>query len=334
MPEDAPEIRYIASHVDGPKLVKALAAFVGTVRLLWAILFWRAGIVHVHTASRASFVRKSSLAAMARLFGRKTVVHVHGGGFEDFFDGASAATRSAISATLARADLVLALSDVWKQRLARMAPGAEIRVLRNSVATDDFAPLAATRADVPEDGGALLFLGALNRGKGVYDLIDAMEAVVRDRPGVVLELGGDQDVAEVERLVTEKGLSDNVRTLGWVRGREKLDAFARAHAYVLPSYCEGLPISLLEAMSAGLPVVTTPVGGIPEVVKHGVNGLMITPGDVRGLADSILTLLGDGALRETMGATNTELVRSRHDAGQVAGTLASWYNELLTIDRP
>jgi glycosyltransferase involved in cell wall biosynthesis len=328
LPPDGPEVRYIATHVDGPKPVKALAAVAGGVRFLAALLFWHPQIVHVHTASYASFARKSTLATVARLFGRRLIVHVHGAQFDVFFKGGSPALRSAVQRTLASADLVIALSDTWRGKLTRMAPGARIRVLPNPVLTADFAPLAEGRPVVPDGGGTVLFMGAFGKRKGIYDLIEAMAAVVREHPDVVFELGGDQAVDEVERRIEERDLSENVRMLGWVTGGEKLAAFARAHVYVLPSYHEGLPIGVLEAMASGLPVVTTPVGGIPEVVKDRVNGFLIAPGDVRALASCILKLLDDDALRRRMSATNVELMRSRHDAELVARTLVKWYHEV------
>lgn len=328
MPEDAPSISYVATHVDGPKTLKALAAAAGMVGVMGAVLFAGRRIVHLHMASNASFVRKSTLFRMVRLLGAKTVVHVHGGGFQSFFRDAGPRMKKSITRTLERADLVLALSDEWSARLRRIAPRANIRVLPNPVVVDDFQPAAECRSDVPQNGGTVLFLGAFVKRKGIYDLIEAMPAVIGGRGDVVFELGGDQEVGRVQELLRGKGLERNVRMLGWVRGADKLAAFTRAHVYVLPSYIEGVPIGVLEAEAAGLPIVTTPVGGVPEIVKDGVNGLLISPGDVRALSASILRLLEDGDLRRKMSETNVRSVRSRHDASLVARTLCKWYDEL------
>ena len=325
---DGSDVRYIATHLDGPKLLKAAAAFTGAVRLLALLVFRRCDVVHVHMASHASFSRKSMLLGMARRFGCRTIVHVHGAGFDSFFDGSSPVCKRAITRTLESADLVIALSSEWKRRLTAIAPRAMIRVLMNPVGCVEFAGVAAARPDVPPDGGTILFLGAFGRRKGVFDLIEAGVEIARQRSHVVFEFGGDQAVDELRALITERGLERNVRVLGWVRGQEKLDAFTRAHIYVLPSYHEGLPIGVLEAMAAGLPVVTTPVGGIPEVVKDGVNGLIISPGDVKALGASILRLLGDAELRQRMSEENIELAGSKHDAPVVAATLCKWYNEV------
>lgn len=328
MPPDAPSIRYIATHVDGPKLVKAGAAVAGIVRLFGAILLWRCDFVHVHMASRASFVRKSMIVGISRFLKRKVIVHVHGAEFDLFFGSSRALTKRAISRTLASADLVVALSEVWREKLAEMSPTAVIRVLPNPVATWEFSAVASGRPPVPDGGGHVLFLGAFNERKGIYDLMDAVPLVVSERERVVFDLGGDQEIDEVRRLVEERGLQDNVQILGWVRGAEKMEAFRRAHLLVLPSYSEGLPIAVLEALAAGLPLVTTPVGGIPELIVDGVNGLLVTPGDVEAIAVAIVRLLSSGKLRAKMSAANLELARAKHDARSVTLTLCEWYREM------
>ena len=328
LPEDAPSITHVATHVDGPKLLKVCAAIAGTIGVLWAVTFGRRRIVHLHMASHASFSRKSLIARMARMLGARTIIHVHGAGFHVFFKESPPRLQASITRTLERANLVIALSDEWSIRLKRIAPGADIRVLPNPVVVDDFAPTLENRPGVPPAGGTVLFLGAFGKRKGVYDLLDAIPAVAAGRREVLFEMGGDQEVAEVRGLVDEKGIGGNVRMLGWVSGDDKLAAFTRAHIYVLPSYHEGLPIGVLEAMAAGLPVVTTPVGGIPEVVRDGINGIVISPGDVRALSAAVLRLLDDSELRERMSEANVELVRSRHDAPLVAATLCEWYNEI------
>ena len=328
LPEDAPSISHVATHVNGPKFLKACAAISGTVGVLWAVTFGRRRIVHLHMASHASFSRKSFIARMARMLGARTILHVHGAGFHVFFKESPPRLQASITRSLERANLVIALSDEWSVRLKRIAPGANIRVLPNPVVADDFAPTLENRPGVPPARGTVLFLGAFGKRKGVYDLLDAIPAVAAARREILFEMGGDQEVAEVRRLVDERGIGGNVRMLGWVSGDDKLAAFTRAHIYVLPSYHEGLPVGVLEAMAAGLPVVTTPVGGIPEVVRDGINGIVISPGDVRALSAAVLRLLDDSELRERMSEANVELVRSRHDAPLVAATLCEWYNEI------
>ncbi|HYW69010.1 MAG TPA: glycosyltransferase, partial [bacterium] len=171
MPDDAPDVRYVPTHVDGPKVLKAMAAIAGFFRLLWAITAWRCDLVHIHMASYASFARKSRAVSMARLFRRKVIVHVHGAQFDIVFDGAGPSTRRSITRTLTSADLVIALSERWEEKLGRIAPEARFRVLPNPVDTNLLAGVAAGRPEVPASGGRALFLGAFTQRKGIYDLM-------------------------------------------------------------------------------------------------------------------------------------------------------------------
>jgi glycosyltransferase involved in cell wall biosynthesis len=330
MPDDAPDIRYVPTHIDGPRIAKALAALVGFVRLFLAFRFGDCEVVHLHMASYASFARKSKVASLAALFRKKVIIHVHGAHFHIFFDEASVNRKRAISWALQSADLVIALSEEWKERLHRISPEANIRILANPVDTRSYEGMVDARPEVPARGGTVLFLGAFTQRKGIYDLVEVIEKVSSERPEVVFELGGDREVSEVKGLIEAKGLVGNVRFMGWVRGEQKSSAFRRAHIFVLPSYNEGLPIAVLEAFAAGLPVVTTPVGGIPEIVDDGVNGILREPGDVDGLASSILRLLEDAELRRRLSAASLELVRTRHDSRVVARELVDWYNDVLT----
>ncbi len=336
MPADAPSIHYVPMLYDGSKLVKAAAALLGTIHFVATALFWRPHVVHVHMSSRASYHRKAVIVRLALSFGLGVILHVHGSEFHVFFDESDATLRSAITRTLESADIVIALSQEWHGRLARIAPRARIRVLTNPVVVADFERAVRERGDVPEGGGSILFLGMFGKRKGTYDLVDAAETVVAERPNVIFELGGDHEVAEILERIEAKGLSANFNFMGWVRGRDKIDAFARANLLTLPSYHEGVPISVLEALAAGLPIVTTPVGGIPEVIEDGVNALLVTPGDVEALAAALLKLLSDGELRRRMSAANLEAARTRHDASIGAATLCVWYNEVAAgkVDGP
>jgi len=328
LPADAPRITYVATQIDGSRSLKTLAALFGLLRLFCLLALRRADIVHVHMSTDASFTRKSAVLSMARMFGCRTITHVHAGRFPKFFNASSPARQKTIVRDLEESDLVIALTEEWKGRLSLIAPRANIRVLMNSIRASEFEAVIPERPPAPEDGGTLLFLGWIVEEKGVLDLAEALALVVSERPRIKVEFGGDRDVEMLRTRVASLGLKENVRILGWVRGDQKLDAFRRAHVFVLPSYAEGLPMAMLEAMAAGLPLITTPVGGIPEVVRDGEHGILIEPGDVEALARSILALLGDEGLRARMGAANVEAVRRDHDATAVAAKLCLWYDEI------
>lgn len=330
MPDGTWNLRYVSTYEDGPKPLRACAAAVGFVRLALLLIFWKPDIVHIHSASRASYWRKATMARLSLRAGSRVVFHVHGGAFKTFYEGLPPSKREHVRETLERADLVIALTERWKQRLEEIAPEASVRVLMNPVDCERFAATVVGRSPVPDDGGTVLFLGALDRRKGTFDLMEAGLTVAAARPKVMFEFGGDKAVEEVRAEAAARGLSDNVRVLGWVRGDEKIDAFRRAHVFVLPSYREGLPVAVLEAMAAGLPIVTTPVGGIPNVIADGQQGFFIEPGDVSALAARILEVLGNADLRASMSRRNMEVAARDHDAAALAEELRLWYDELMS----
>jgi len=126
----------------------------------------------------------------------------------------------------------------------------------------------------------LLFLGWLGERKGIWDLLDVIIEHKSELIGkFVLRFGGNGFEDEIKKKISDNHIEDICQFEGWVNGQKKVDLLNWANVFILPSYNEGLPISILEAMSHGLPIISTPVGGIPEVVKNGENGLLIEPGN-------------------------------------------------------
>ena len=148
----------------------------------------------------------------------------------------------------------------------------------------------------------------------MFDILKAVPIVVscfRDTRFLFAGNAESKSVKEeIERVCAEGKLNESVKFLGVVTGQEKLDLFRKATIFVLPSYGENLPYALLEALSTGLPVITTPVGAIPEFVEDGKNGFLIEPGDYGALADRIIKLLQDSTLRHEMAAANTTLIQN------------------------
>ena len=129
-------------------------------------------------------------------------------------------------------------------------------------------------------GFTLLFLGLLGKNKGIYDLLECIrDHKVEFQGKLKLYIGGNGEIEHVKQLIKEYGIADIVIFEGWVSGDKKIELLNKSDAYILPSYKEGLPISILEAMSYGMPIISTPVGGIPEIVSNGENGYLVEPGN-------------------------------------------------------
>ncbi|HVL76715.1 MAG TPA: glycosyltransferase family 4 protein, partial [Noviherbaspirillum sp.] len=164
--------------------------------------------------------------------------------------------------------------------------------------------------------------------KGTYDLLRAVARVVKTHPDLKLVLAGDGEIERVRREVVRLGLTSHVEVLDWVSGRRKEALLERAAIYVLPSYCEGLPMSVLEAMAAGLPVVTTPVGGVPEAITDGLEGRLVVPGDVDALCEALDALLSQLELRRQMGQAARAKIETTFSATCVLPQLEQLYRQL------
>lgn len=153
---------------------------------------------------------------------------------------------------------------------------------------DDFPKISANKASYPK----ILWVGRFDTIKRVNDLIEAMKLIVDKLPTAKLVLVGyGYEEQKLKKLTRDLLLDDNVSFIGKQGGKRLINEYKRSHVFVLPSLSEGQPLTVLEALVAGLPIVATNVGGIPEVVKDGKNGLLIAPNNREALADAILQVL-------------------------------------------
>lgn len=175
-------------------------------------------------------------------------------------------------------------------------------------------------------------LGRLGVRKGVYDLIDAVELASREDPALTVCIAGDGEVEKVRELVATKGLERHISVSGWIDETQKLEYLKKAATLVLPSYYEGLPISVLEGMAAGKAVISTKVGALPEVVGDG-NGILVAPGDVEGLAAAMLKCSGDVSLLQRMSGNNLRRAKEVFDVRRMHEKLGMYYKEAVNKER-
>ena len=292
------DIIYIPTHRDGNRWTKCCIAFVAIVQFVKLLLKGRIAFVHAHTVSRSSFWRKSIFFLLSFAARCPVVLHLHSAEFKQFYSQESNKfTKYYIRYILKRVSSIVVLSSQWKEFVSGIVCNANINTIFNPVSPNVFSYSARSRQE-----NLLLFLGRLGKRKGIYDLLLSIKQLRPSFPDIRLLCGGDGDLAGVRRRAVELGIESSVEVLGWVRGSVKKGLFEKASVYVLPSYNEGLPMGVLEGMAAGLPVISTPVGGIPDAVQNGVEGFLVPPGDVTELTGAIRKLLGDAELRGKMGA--------------------------------
>lgn len=316
-------LKHVATCVDGSKLVKFLAAVKALVVYIYYLIVWRPDILHVHFSAGASFFRKSVFVLLARLWGIKILLHCHTSAFETFYQKAGRWGRVYIRAVLNQADGMIALSTYWVRILQEMKLRVPICVLGNPI-----------RCHVPKkpldhSEQIVLTLGRLGKTKGTYDILRAVPLVLETSPHAVFWLGGDGDLDQVKSILSSAPWGHHVRLLGWVTGEEKDRVLSSATVFLLPSYSEGLPLAVLEAMTYGLPVISTPVGGIPDVIVDGKTGLLVNPGDVQAISDRISLLLCNPDLCQTLGTNARQLVEDKFQVDVIVQQLYSLYDTFL-----
>jgi glycosyltransferase involved in cell wall biosynthesis len=289
------DVVYVPTQRDGSKVRKLGVAIRAWLDVLWRLALGTVALLHVHIASNASFWRKAMFIVPARLLGVPYLLHMHGGNFLGFYNRASPGGRAFIRWIYRGAHRVIALSDEWRAIVASVEPACRIVVIPNPV---EVPAWSAPLADSPPQ---VLFLGVLEERKGVHDLLHAWTHVLARHPDARLVLAGSGSDASVGALVRSLGLEGSVSMPGWVGADERSRLLRASWAFALPSHLEAMPMAVLEAMAAGLPVVATRVGGIPAAVSHGVSGFLVEPRDPTAIAQALGALLADAAMRRSMG---------------------------------
>lgn len=319
--------KFIRTYSYGNPLQKA-AVYIGAVfTLVWKLITDRdIRIVHIHSASRGSFLRKSVMVMIARLFRKKVIIHIHGAEFHLFYEEARR-YRWFLQFILRRADMVICLSDRWKDFFSGHFRLKKLAIVKN-VMEEPLTPASPYKKGQRIN---LLFLGAVGDRKGIFDLLEVLRLKNGLRDRVTLTIGGNGEIERLNRSIIDYRLGDHVQYAGWVKNGSKNELLHQCDVYVLPSYNEGLPISILEAMAYGKAVISTTVGGIPEIVRPGYNGWLFEPGDKTALGKILEDALADPARLEQYGR-NSLLISKEYSPDAVFDTLRKLYLELNPVN--
>lgn len=240
-------------------------------------------LVHYHVAQNGSFYRKAFLAFLSKKK-TKTIFHMHASQFDTFYKNQSFPMKWLIRKTLDQVDHIVVLSHSWEVFYQKIT-ATTITVIENAVLVPENPPYKMNSKQI-------ITLGRIGKRKGSYDLLKAAELVYPNAPNLQFDFYGDGEISELKSLIVQRKLK-NVRINSWISQEEKLQVIKQAALHVLPSYQEGLPMAILETMAQGIPNISTPVGGIPEVIISGENGMLVSPGEPEELAKAILAFFYD-----------------------------------------
>ena len=310
----------------GSRLGQAVVYLLAVFQTL-ILALCRRTVFHVHFSGRGSLLRKGMICVMLRSLRCPYAVHSHAADTNLFSTWLPQSCRKVLLWGLSGADRVIVLTRFWQDYYSSLLhlPADRILLLPNPADLPKTIPDRSRRKRL-----GVLFLGRIGIRKGAFDVIRAFAALPRDvRSSCHLTMAGDGDTEDARTLARELGCLDRVSIPGWV-GKADVERFlVESDVLVLPSYAEGMAMALVEAMSWGLPVVSTSVGGAGEFLEQGANCLLVTPGDIRGISDAIAELARDPAYRLELGRAARQTV-SRFSIENYIATLSGVYQQLAS----
>lgn len=303
--------KWIETHRDGGAFTKLAYLLKGFLQFLWNVPFY--DIVHIHTSEPPSALRKVLFMAVSKLLGKKVIVHFHSFSVDTTI---KSKYHWVYRYLFGKADVVLVLSKYWQDELCQTFGFNEdkVKVLYNPCTTEVSDKTYPKKKEI-------LYAGTVNARKGYADMIKAFAMVANNHRDWSIVFAGNGEIEEGKALAAQLGMAEQTVFLGWVRGADKDKAFKEASIFCLPSYAEGFPMGVLDAWAYGLPVITTPVGGIPDIAVDGKNCLLFNPGDVDKLAEQMERMMESEELREHVAKESLELAKGIFSIGEVTKRL-------------
>ena len=303
-----------------------LRLLVSPFLLAATIVFRHASLVHLNTSlNTRAYWRDLVYLAIAKMLGARTVYQVHGGDLPQRFYARSRLLTSFLRWTLGLPDLVVVLAQVELAAYREFVPDQTVVALPNGIDCRPFGAVPTVRTN-DEQALRLVYIGRVAREKGLYETLQAVR--LAHELGVETRLviaGQGAEESRLRRYAQALGIAPRVCFVGPVFGADKVKLFAGADAMVLASYAEGLPYALLEAMAAGIPVIATPVGAIPDVVTDGIHGFLVPPRDGKAIAESLVLLAGDRERLSWMSRACRRRIRAAFSIDRLAQELALHY---------
>lgn len=319
------DISAYESYIDGTKFRVLLYSIWAIFKFIVTGQAKKYDVYHIHAASYGSTFRKRIYLKIIKKYKKKVILHIHVAEYMVFFDKLSKKKKRQVIDTLQVADMVIALSNEWKNKFDNKFGLTNCYVLENGINTEKLAPAIV---DTKKNQTSFVTLGRLGKRKGTYDLVDAIEIARKKVPNIRCYLAGDGEIDKFCNIIVERGLQNNIEVVGWADFTKKLELLSKVSTVVLPSYNEGLPMSILEGMATGKAIISTTVGAIPEVVKEE-NGILIQPGDVQALADALVKCSNNLKMLEDMSQKNINKIYEQFSMKSMHLKLMSYYKQVI-----
>lgn len=298
---DKVNLLYVSTSTNGSKITRLWCMILGYIRILWILNTKTIDIVHIHMAEKGSTFRKGKVAKWGRKKGKKVIIHLHAGPFMAWYKKVSSDKQKRIREIFGYADRIFVLGEYWKRELAKIIPEEKMSVLYNGIECPKNNPYNP-------DAKNIVYFGVMRKEKGTYDLIEAIKLVKDKLPkDMKIVLCGNDLEGNIPQAIEKAGVRDRFVLPGWVTGEEKERIYQEAMIDVLPSYFEGLSMTVLEAMARGIPMITTSISTMPEIL--GTDGIMVEPGNVAELSKQLIDLVENLDKRKIV--SNNEFIRAQ-----------------------
>lgn len=314
-------LKYIPTFVVGSNIKKIMFALLAYIRIFLYLVSERPQILHVHMSERGSVARKGVAIKIAKRLDCKIIIHMHGAEFQTWYETLDEQKKNKVFSILNSADTLIILGNYWKSFIGTIVPLEKLKVVYNGVDLKDNS--------YNPDGSTLLFLGAVGQRKGAYDLVKAFTAI-KDRipKSINLRFYGPDFEHKIEDEIKKSLAEDRIQYCGWLDKEKREKVFADTLCNVLPSYNEGLPMTILETMASGIPNISTNVAAIPEVLNNE-NGYLIEPGDISALEVALEKLCNDRHERVDKSIKAYEEIKQKFTIEDNVNAILKIYEELL-----
>ncbi|WP_278182571.1 glycosyltransferase family 4 protein [Vibrio misgurnus] len=310
------DMHYRCTNNPGSNIIKLISTLYLMFLFPFVLLFNNFDLAHIHGGS---VIRKSYYTLWLKFFRIPVIYQNHAANFDVYYKKANIIKRNYLNYVFSLYDIRLCLGFFWMNTLQELT-GRKWNILYNPVSEINLIKRHNERCN-------FTFIGELSKRKGIKDLIYAF--ALQDIKNAHLLIAGNGDVKQLSELCSNLGILDKVEFLGWVNHEQKLDLLTRTDVVVLPSYAEGLPMSILEAMSVGLPVITTSVGAVGDAVTHNIHGLLVQPGDIEQISLALNDLASNIDKRIKLGKAAKLKFNECFSEDVVAKDLACFYYKLI-----
>lgn len=315
---------YIPSTTHGNKLKKLMFSLKAYFKITKTIKQKNIDIVHVHMSHGGSSIREGLIMRKARKLGCKTIAHLHSASFQEWYKKLSKVSKNIVTTMMQYADVIIALGEEWKNVYADVTKHqTRIEVIYNAV------PCYKVN-QYNSEAKEILFLAHMIKRKGIDDLLEAISHIRNKVPtDVSFSLYGADRDNNIEEKIEKMKLQDLVEYKGWLTNEQRENCFHNTMLNVLPSYNEGLPMTILETMAYGIPNIATNIAAIPEAISDGENGFLFKPGDVPMLENLLLDLINNPEKRSRISNAAYETIEKKFSIDIHMQKVLELYNSLL-----